>query len=118
MQVLLYGFTCLTAGRSEVQNLEKFQKKVINWITGNKDTKYKSPLRLLYILSLPIVIQLNDRLLDSKTLNENSGIELPEVHTKGTRNEEYFRNDENLNRESAQGNQLLNLSIWKPPKKI
>ena len=27
LPVLLYGFTCLTAGRTEIQNLEKFQKR-------------------------------------------------------------------------------------------
>ena len=37
-------------------------------------------------------IQLNDLLLVSKALNEeNSGIELPEVHTKETRNNEIFK---------------------------
>ena len=59
---------------------------------GNKDTEYKSQLRLLNILSLPMFIQLNDLLLVSKALNEeNSGIELPEVHTKETRNNEIFK---------------------------
>ena len=86
LPVLLYGFTCLTAGRTEIQILEKFQKKVVKWITGNKDTEYKNQLRLLNILPLPMFIQLNDLLLVSKALNEeNSGIELPEVHTKQTR---------------------------------
>ena len=47
-------------------------------------------------------IQLNDLLLASKALNEdNSGIELPEVHTKETRNKKNFQNDENSNKESA-----------------
>ena len=37
-------------------------------------------------------IQLNDLLLVSKALNEeNSAIELPEVHTKETRNNEIFK---------------------------
>ena len=37
-------------------------------------------------------IQLNDLLLVSKTLHEeNSGIELPEVHTKETRKNEIFK---------------------------
>ena len=90
--VLLYSCTCLTAGRTEIQILEKFQKKVVKWITGNKDTEYKSQLRLLNILPLPMFIQLNDLLLVSKALNEeNSGIELPEVHTKETRNNEIFK---------------------------
>ena len=34
--LLLYRFTCLTAGRTEIQILEKFQKKVVKRITGNK----------------------------------------------------------------------------------
>ena len=92
LPVLLYGFTCLIAGSTEIQILEKFQKKVVKWITGNKDTEYKSQLRLLNILPLPRFIQLNDLLLVSKALNEeNSGIELPEVHTKETRNNEIFK---------------------------
>ena len=49
LPVLLYRFTCLTAGRTEIQILEKFQKKVVKWITGNKDTEYKNQLRLLNI---------------------------------------------------------------------
>ena len=39
-----------------------------------------------------MIIQLNDQLLVSKDLNdENSGIELPEVHMKETRNNEIFK---------------------------
>ena len=92
LPVLLYGFTCLTAGRTEIQILEKFQKKVFKWITGNKDREYKSRLLLLNILPLPMFIQLNNLLLVSKALNEeNSGIELPEVQTKETRNNEIFK---------------------------
>ena len=75
LPVMLYGFTCLTAGRTEIQILEKFHQKVVKWITGNKDTEYKSQIRLLNILPLPMFIQLNDILLVSKVLNEkNSGI--------------------------------------------
>ena len=92
LPVLLYGLTCLTAGRTEIQILEKFQKKIVKWMTGNKDTEYKSQLRLLNVLPLPMFIQPNDLLLVSKALNEeNSGIELPEVHTKETRNNEIFK---------------------------
>ena len=39
LPVLLYGFTCLTVRRTEIQILEKFQKNVVKWITGNKDTE-------------------------------------------------------------------------------
>ena len=39
LPVLLYGFTCLTAGGTEIKILEKFQKKVVKSITGNKDTE-------------------------------------------------------------------------------
>ena len=94
LSVLLYGFTCLTAGRIEIQILDKFQfqNKVVKWITGNKHTEYKSQLRLLNTLPLPMFIQLNDLLLVSKALNEeNSSIELPEVHTKETRNNEILK---------------------------
>ena len=102
LPVLQYGFRCLTAGRTEIQILEKFQKKVVKWITGNKDTEYKSQLRLYNILPLPTFIQHNDLLRVSKALNEeNSGIALPEVQTK-KKEQRNFQNDENSNRESAQ----------------
>ena len=92
LSVLLYGFTFSTAGRTEFQILEKFQKKVVKWRTGNKNTECKSQLRLLITMPLPMFTQLNDVLLVSKALNEeNSGIELPEVHTKETWNNEIFK---------------------------
>ena len=40
LPALLYGFTFLIAGRTEIQILEKFQKEEVKWITGIKDTKY------------------------------------------------------------------------------
>ena len=35
----LYDFTCLTAGKTEIKILKNFQKKVVKWLTGNKDTE-------------------------------------------------------------------------------
>ena len=83
LPVLLYGFMCLTAGRTETQILGKKSNKCSQLDNGNKDTEYKSQLRLLNILPLTFFNQLNNLLRVSEALNENnSGIELSEVLTK------------------------------------
>ena len=73
-------------------NSGKVSKKVVRRITGIKETEYKSQLRLLIVLPLTMFIQLNDLLLVSKALiEENCGIKLPEIYTKGTRSNEIFK---------------------------
>ena len=56
LPVLQYGFTCINPSRSELQNLEGFQKKAVKWITGNKGVNYISQLLLLNILHLPMFL--------------------------------------------------------------
>ena len=69
-----------------------FQKKVVNCISANKDKEYKSQLRFLNLIPTPRFIQLNDLLLVFKVLtDESSGIEIPVVHTKRTRNNKTFK---------------------------
>ena len=94
--------------------LERFQKKVIRWITGNKTGVYINELRLLNILPLPMFIQLNNILLlaslDSNERNEivlnrrttrarNTEIfEMRKVRTEKARNEFVFRTSRIVNR--------------------
>ena len=91
LQVLLYGFKCLTAGRTEIQILEKL-RKCSQMDNGKSRYRIQIHLRLLNLLPLQMFIQLNDLLLVSKASNEeNRGFELPEVDTKETMNNEIFK---------------------------
>ena len=67
LPVLLYGFTCINSSRSELQNLESFQKKAVKWITENEGLNYISQLWLLNILPLPMFLQVNDLLFLRKS---------------------------------------------------
>ena len=92
LPVLLYGFTCINPSRSELQNLERFQKKAVKWIRGNKGVDYISQLRRLNILPLPMFLQVNDLLLLAKVMNESSHcIELPDLTSANGRTKEVFR---------------------------
>ena len=55
--------SCINPSRSELQNLERFQKKAVKWITGNNGVNYFSQLRLLNILPVHMFLQVNDLLL-------------------------------------------------------
>ena len=58
-----------------------------------------------------MLTQLNELLLVSKNLKEeNRGVELSEVHTNETTNNNFFLNVENLNKLSPQIIHLFNLS--------
>ena len=80
LPVLLYGFACVFASRADLHLLENFQKKVVRWITGKKTMSYRSQLKILNIVPLPMFLQLNDVLLLSKITNEETGtsFSLPE----------------------------------------
>ena len=92
LHVLLYGFTCINPSRSELQNLEHFQKKAVKWITGNKGVTYISQLRLLNILPLPMFLQVSDLLLLAKVMHESSHcIEPPDLTSANGRTKEVFR---------------------------
>ena len=90
--VMLFSFVCKAAARTELKKLdqpESFQKKSIKWTTGLRYVCYEKLLRLLNILSLPMFLQLNNLLLLSKMMNEDSNcIELPQpIQDKGRENE-------------------------------
>ena len=67
LPVLLYGFTCVNPSRSELQNLERFQREAVKWITGNKGVNYISQLWLLNILPLPTFLRVNDLFYSRKS---------------------------------------------------
>ena len=58
LPILPYVIHCIFFSTSNVSILEKFQKKVVNWIsgTGSTDQKYIQQIRMLNILSLPMFI--------------------------------------------------------------
>ena len=92
LPVLLYGFTCTYPSQRELQNLERFQKKAMKWITGNKGVNYISQLRLLNILPLLMLLQVNDLLLLAKVMHESLHcIELPDLTSANGRTKEVFR---------------------------
>ena len=76
--VLIHGFVCITASRTELKQLESFQKRAVKWITELHDVDYENQLRLLNLLPLPMFLQLKNLLLLSKIMNDYSHcIELP-----------------------------------------
>ena len=78
--VLLYGINCTTLSKSDLANLEKFQRKAVRWITGRNEP-YENQLRLLNILPLPMYVQMNNRLTASKLTQEGrDDIEIPEIN--------------------------------------
>ena len=63
--------------RNDLRRLERFQKKVLKWITGN-DSDYTEQLRLLNILPMALFLQLNNLLMMAKFMHEeNDHIKLP-----------------------------------------
>ena len=90
--VLLYGFTCINPSRSELKNLERFQKKAVKWITGTKGVNYISQLWLLNILPLLMLLQVNNLLLLAKVMHESLHcIELSDLTSANGRTKEVFR---------------------------
>ena len=85
--------------KQHIEERMKKANKALYMLKRNVATKVNTFVKLglyksliLPALPLPIIIQLNDLLLVSKALNEeNSGIELPEVHSKETRNNDIFK---------------------------
>ena len=79
LPVLTYGLIISNISRNDLGRLERFQKKVLKWITGN-DSDYTEQLRLLNILPLGLFLQLNDLLMHllAKFMHEeNDPIKLP-----------------------------------------
>ena len=69
----MYGFACVFASREDLHLLKNFQRKVVRWITVNKTKSYRSQLKILNILPLPLFLQLNGMLLFSKITSEEMG---------------------------------------------
>ena len=77
LPVLTYGLVICNISRSDLRRLERFQKKVIKWITRN-DSDYTEQVRLLNILPLALFLELNELLMMAKFLHEdNDHIKLP-----------------------------------------
>ena len=88
--ILVYELDCLTLTKYDLQILEKFERKVVKWITGQYED-YTNQLRLSNILPLPMYLQLNNLLTLSKLVKENSEhIDLPEINEQRGRKTELF----------------------------
>ena len=91
LPVLLYGSACTNPNRCELQQLERFQKKVVKWILGQKVMPYPNQLRLLNILPLPMFMQLNDILLLSKLTEDDSFLPMLKQNSEKGRTNELFK---------------------------
>ena len=63
LPVLMSGYSCCNLNRGGMRNLERFQPKIVSWITISKTLSYIEQLRLSNLLPLPKSYQLNDLLL-------------------------------------------------------
>ena len=94
LPVLTYGIIICNISRSDLGRLERFQKKVLKWITRN-DSDYTEQLRLLNILPLALFLQLNELLMMANFMHEeNDHIKLPAKIENPGRTKEVF----NLNK--------------------
>ena len=94
LTVLTCGLIICNISRNDLGRLKRFQKKVLKWITGN-DSDYAEQLRLSSILTLPLILQLNDLLMMAKFMHEeNDHIKLPAKIENPGRMKEIF----NLNK--------------------
>ena len=92
LPILLFGFSCVSASRAELQFFERFQKKVVRWITCIKGSCYGNQLRILNILPLPMFIQMSGILLLAKVMTEDDEIiSLPERQDPQKRITEVFK---------------------------
>ena len=91
LPVLLYGCACTNPNRGELQQLERFQKKVVKWILGQKVMPYPNQLRLLNILPLPMFMHLNDILLLSKLKEDDSFLPMLKQNSEKGRINELFK---------------------------
>ena len=92
LPVLPYGLIIRNISRSDLLRLERFQKKVLKWITGN-DFNYTEQLRLLNILPLALFLQLIELLMMAKFMHEENDHIKAKIEHPG-RTKEYF----NLNK--------------------
>ena len=102
LSVLTSSLIICNISRNDLGRLERFQKKVLKWITGNY-SDYTEQLRLLNILPLALFLQLNELLMMASFMHEgNNHIKLPAKIENPGRTKEIF----NLNKtrtEKARG---------------
>ena len=89
LPVLMYGFSCCNLNRGDMQNLERFQRKVVSWITNSKTLCYIEQLRLSNLLPLPMYYQLNDLLLLS-SLKQIQPTNTKQPGNRSMRRDDYF----------------------------
>ena len=92
LPVLMYGSPCCNLNRGDMRNLERFQRKVVSWITNSKTLSYIEQLRLSNLLPLPMYYQLNDLLLLS-SLQQNQPTNTKQQVLPGNRSmrrDDYF----------------------------
>ena len=85
------GSACTNPNRGELQQLERFQKKVVKWILRQKVMPYPNQLRLLNILPLPMFMQLNDILLLSKLTEDDRFLPMLKQNPEKGRTNELFK---------------------------
>ena len=75
-----------------MRNLERFQRKVVSWITNSKTLSYIEQLRLSNLLPLPMYYQLNDLLLlSSLQQNQSPNTKQPVLPgNRSMRRDDYF----------------------------
>ena len=83
LPVFTYGFYYASLSRADMKFLEKFEKKVVQWITGSIVSGYISQLRLLDLLLLPRFLHLSDILLLVKLSNESNQLRLEKSESLG-----------------------------------
>ena len=88
--VLTYGFYCTALSRADMKCLEKFHRRVVQWITCSKVSSCISQLRLLNLLPVLMFLQLSDILLLAKLSNESIQLLLQTNENLGGRTE-YFK---------------------------
>ena len=89
LPVWTYGFFCASLSRPDMKGLEKFQKKVVQWITGSKVSSCISQLRWLNLRALPMFRQLSYILLLVKLSIESNQLQLQKNENLGTRTESF-----------------------------
>ena len=115
LPVLMYGSSCCNLNRGDMRNVERFQRKVVSWITNSKTLSYIEQLRLSNLLPLPMYYQLNDLLILSslqqtqltkkqpvlpgnRSMRRDDNFDLTKKRLEKLRGEFFFRTQRIINR--------------------
>ena len=92
LAVLMCGSSCCILNQGDMRNLERFQRKVVSWITNSKTLSYIEQIRLSNLLPLPKCYELNDLLLLSGLKqNQSSNTKQPVLPgNRSMRRDDYF----------------------------